>query len=40
MMTLLTSSEDDEEEEENEGGIRDSFAVWEEPRFPGKSRKR
>lgn len=39
-MTLLTSAEDDEEEEENEGGIRDAFDVWEDPRFPGKSRRR
>jgi len=39
-MTLLTSTEDDEEEEENEGGIRDAFDVWENPRFPGRSRRR
>lgn len=39
-MTLLVGSQDDDEEEEDEGGIRDAFEVWENPRFPGKSRKR
>lgn len=39
-MTLLMSSQDDEEEDEDEGGIRDAFDVWENPRFPGRSRRR
>lgn len=39
-MTLLVCSQDDDEEEEDEGGILDTFDVWENPRFPGRSRRR
>ena len=39
MMTLLIHTDQDEEED-GEGGIPDAFDVWENPRFPSRSRRR
>jgi hypothetical protein len=39
MMTLLIHTDQDEEED-SEGGISDAFDVWENPRFPSRSRRR
>ncbi|MBB5734277.1 hypothetical protein FHS61_003328 [Altererythrobacter atlanticus] len=39
MMTLLVHTDQDEEED-GEGGIPDAYDVWENPRFPSRSRRR